>query len=121
MESENNYFTPLKPPKPGNDSPVGLNPSQTSGWNGIQNKDELQLDFAGEFDLFDNFPRILSTTEVFNIFTYYHGVLQHICTKFLRMSQVKINFTSGVPQSVFKLHKDVRNISWHPSTEIPIN
>lgn len=122
MESENNYFTPVKPSKLDNGSPVGLTLSQTSGWiHGLQNEDELQLDFADEFDLLDNFPRILSTTEVFNIFSDYHGVLQHICTSFFRMSQVRINFRSGIPQSVFKLYKDVRNISWHPLTEIPID
>lgn len=117
--SASNYFTPVKPPNPNNSSPLGLTPSQSSGWkHGLENEDE---DFNDEFELLDNFPRVLSTTDVFNIFNDYQVVLKHIYTSLLRMTEVKINFRSGIPQSVFKLHKDDKKITWHPLTQIPID
>lgn len=111
-------FTPTE-----NSSPEGLTPSQTSGWkHGIENEDELESEFKeDEFDLLENIPRILSTTEVMNIFEDYTTVLKHIYTSFLRMNQVNIHFRRGVPRSLFKLHKDEKRITWHPLSEIPID
>lgn len=121
-ESACNFFTPMKSPNPNKRSPVGSTPSQSSGLiHGLENEDDLPLNLNDEFDLVDSIPRVLSTTNVFNIWNDYDCVLQHIYTSFLRMNQVKINFRSGIPQSVFKLHKDDKKITWHPLAEIPVD
>jgi len=121
IDSNDQYLTPVKSDNPNHSSPVGLTPSQLSHWNhGLENEDDLPVDFS-EFDFSESIQRVLSTTQVINIYDNYHTVFQHIYTSFIRMSQVKLNYRDGIPRCVFQLHKDQRLITWHAIKDIPIN
>lgn len=115
------YFTPKKPDQVDRTSPPGSTPSQTQcRKHGLKHEDELKSN-TNEFVLERSFIRTLSTTKVFNIYKNYEITLQYIYTALLRMTQVKINHEKGIPQCVFKLHKNERKITWHPASDVPFS
>lgn len=93
-------------------------PSQHRIWRHSINTYEGTV---AEVKLPDAVERHLCTSPVLNAYREYDDVVKYIYSALTRMSQVQLNYTSGVPRCLFKLSKGYSALTFHPIDKLPID
>mmetsp|Transcript_24421 Transcript_24421/g.35886 ORF Transcript_24421/g.35886 Transcript_24421/m.35886 type:complete len:594 (+) Transcript_24421:43-1824(+) len=103
-------------------SPPGGTPSQLKGLdhaiNPFQDDDFGLADITDndDMDLVEEVERKLHTTRVYNIHSESEVTLQVVCTALSAMASAYLHHRPGLSQCLFKFHKDITSITWHPTS-----
>jgi hypothetical protein len=121
--SDASFTTPLKPTSTVSEStninrhsPPGGTPSQQSGQ--VHTVEVAADDPPGTGDdnaeISQQMERLLCTTEVVNIHTDPHRVVQLLCSAFMLMASSRTHHRTNLSRCLLKFHKGISAVTFHP-------